>query len=93
MQEKKPKKQPERRCIGCGQHFEKRTLLRVVRTPDGTVTLDFTGKKSGRGAYLCKSTSCFKKAQKARRIEQNLECTIPEEVYTALLHELQNETE
>ncbi len=93
MQEQKPKKQPERRCIGCGQHFEKRSLLRVVRTPDGMVVLDFTGKKSGRGAYLCKNPSCLKKAQKARRIEQNLETAIPEEVYTALLCELQNETE
>ena len=93
MQDQKPKKQPVRRCIGCGEHFDKRLLLRVVRAPDGTVSLDFTGKKSGRGAYLCKDPACFKKAQKARRIEQNLACSIPPELYDALLKELTNAAE
>lgn len=92
MQELKPKKQPLRRCIGCGEHFEKRNLIRIVRAPDGSVSLDFTGKKSGRGAYLCHNTACFKKARKSRRAEQNLECMIPDTVYDALEQEL-NETE
>lgn len=92
MQELKIKKQPLRRCIGCGEHFEKRNLIRIVRAPDGSVSLDFTGKKSGRGAYLCRSSACFKKARKSRRAEQNLECVIPDEVYDALEKEL-NETE
>ena len=92
MQELKQRKQPLRRCIGCGEHREKRVLIRIVRAPDGNVSLDFTGKKSGRGAYLCKNPACFKKARKSRRAEQNLECEIPDAVYDALEKEL-NETE
>ncbi len=92
MQEQKQKKQPLRRCIGCGEHFEKRILIRIVRAPDMSVSLDFTGKKSGRGAYLCRNAACLKKARKSRRAEQNLECTIPDAVYDALEMEL-NETE
>ena len=82
------KKIPERRCSGCGMSFPKSTLLRVVRTPDGSVALDFTGKKSGRGAYVCRNVQCFKKARKAKRFERSLECEIPEEVYDALESEL-----
>lgn len=84
------KKIPERRCSGCGESFPKQTLLRVVRTPDGNVELDFTGKKSGRGAYVCRSASCFKKARKAKRFERSLECEIPEEVYDMLESELKD---
>ena len=80
----KSKKIPLRRCVGCGESFPKKELIRVVRDKEGSVTLDFVGKKAGRGAYLCKKTACFKKAQKAKRLEGNLECTIPEEVYEAL---------
>ena len=68
--------------------FPKPTLLRVVRAPDGSVSLDFTGKKSGRGAYVCRNVQCFKKARKAKRFERSLECEIPEEVYDALEREL-----
>ena len=82
------RKIPERRCSGCGVSFPKSSLLRVVRSPDGTVSLDFTGKKSGRGAYVCRSVQCFKKARKAKRFERSLECEIPEEVYDALEREL-----
>ena len=82
------KKIPERRCSGCGMSFAKNTLLRVVRTPDGSVLLDFTGKKSGRGAYVCRSVQCFKKARKAKRFERSLECEIPEEIFDALEREL-----
>ncbi|MBQ8215521.1 MAG: YlxR family protein [Clostridia bacterium] len=84
----KQKKIPERRCVGCANSFLKKDLIRVVRGSDGVVSLDFTGKKAGRGAYLCKNVACFKKAQKAKRLESNLECVIPEEIYEALASEL-----
>jgi predicted RNA-binding protein YlxR (DUF448 family) len=88
LQNGKTRKIPERRCLGCGESFPKKELLRVVRTSDGNVELDFTGKKSGRGAYTCKKLSCFKKARKAKRFENNLETAIPEQVYLALETEL-----
>ena len=82
------KKIPTRRCTGCGEHFPKNTLIRVLRTPEGEVTLDLTGKKSGRGAYICKNAACFKKARKSRRIETSLECHISEELYNRMEEEL-----
>ena len=88
MQAGKTRKIPERRCLGCGESFPKKDLLRIVRMADGNVELDFTGKKSGRGAYTCKKLSCFKKARKAKRFENNLETNIPEDVYLALETEL-----
>ena len=77
-----------RRCTGCGEHFPKNTLIRVVRTPAGEVLLDLTGKSSGRGAYICKSAACLKKARKSRRIETSLECSISEEVYDRMEEEI-----
>ncbi len=82
------RKIPERRCSGCGQSFPKRELIRVVREPDGSVSLDFTGKKSGRGAYVCKKLACFKKARKANRFAASLEVAIPEELLNALEEEI-----
>ena len=82
------KKIPTRRCTGCGEHFPKNTLIRVLRTPEGEVILDLTGKKSGRGAYICKNAACFKKARKSRRIETSLECQISEELYNRMEEEL-----
>ncbi len=82
------KKQPIRRCTGCGEHFPKSTLIRVLRTPEGEIVLDEIGKKSGRGAYICKSASCLKKARKAKRLESSLDCKIPDEVYDRLEEEL-----
>lgn len=82
------RKQPVRRCTGCGEHFPKKELVRVVRLPDGNIALDGVGKMSGRGAYICKSAACLKKARKARRLESSLECSIPEEVYERLEEEL-----
>ena len=82
------RKIPERRCSGCGDSFPKKELLRVVREPDGTVSLDFTGKKSGRGAYVCKKLACFKKARKANRFAFSLEIQIPEELLNALEEEI-----
>lgn len=86
--EKPKKKIPERKCIGCGESKPKTTLLRVVRSPEGTISLDFTGKKSGRGAYICKKSVCLKKARKSKRLERNLDCTIPDEIYEALDKEM-----
>ena len=84
----KPKKIPMRQCLGCNEHKPKKELLRVVRDPEGQVSLDFTGKKSGRGAYLCPSLRCLKKARKSRRIDRSLECAIPDEVYDRMEEEL-----
>ena len=84
----KIKKQPIRRCSGCGEHFPKKELIRVVRVPEGEIMLDETGKLSGRGAYICKKADCLKKARKARRLESSLECSIPAEVYERLEGEL-----
>lgn len=80
----KEKKIPERRCVGCGISFPKKDLIRVVRLPDGGAELDPTGKKAGRGAYICRSAECLKKARKAKRLERNLEVTISDEVYEEL---------
>ncbi len=82
------KKIPIRRCVGCGEHFPKSELVRVLRTPDGEVVLDLTGKKSGRGAYICKAAACLKKARKSKRLDSSLECTIPTEVYDRMEEEI-----
>lgn len=82
------KRIPERTCTGCGEVKPKAELLRVVRSPEGEISLDFTGRKSGRGAYLCRSAACLKKARRAKRLERNLDCVIPDEVYDALEQEL-----
>ena len=83
-----PKKIPVRRCVGCGEHFPKGELVRVLRTPEGEVVLDLSGKKSGRGAYICKKAACLKKARKSKRIESSLECSIPDAVYDIMEEEI-----
>ncbi len=88
IQARPKKKIPERKCLGCNTSKPKTELARVVRAPDGTVSLDLTGKKSGRGAYVCKSVECLKKCRKRRCIERALEVEIPDEVYTAIEGEL-----
>lgn len=82
------KKIPERRCVGCQGTFEKRELLRVVRSPEGVISIDFTGKKSGRGAYLCKNESCLKKARKTGILSRALDCEISPEIYDELEKEI-----
>lgn len=91
------KKVPMRKCMGCLQMFPKKELVRVVKTKlsseDGqeesyAVSLDLTGKKAGRGAYVCKNVDCFKKARKAKRIERALECVIPDELYDRMEQEM-----
>jgi len=79
QQPKRPKHIPLRTCIACRDTKPKRELLRVVRTPDGHVAIDATGKKSGRGAYLCARLSCWETAIKKKRLEQEFETTIPDE--------------
>ena len=86
--ELKPKKIPERRCVGCGERKEKRELIRVLRTPEGEIVLDRTGKRSGRGAYLCPNADCLRKARKTRRLQTNLETEIPDSVFEALEREI-----
>ncbi len=88
MENVKAKKIPTRRCTGCGEHFPKNTLIRVVRDPEGGISLDKTGKKSGRGAYICKSLQCLKKARVKKRLEASLECSIPADVYDVMEKEL-----
>lgn len=88
MEQQKVRKIPMRQCLGCNEHKEKRELLRVVRDPEGNISLDFTGKKSGRGAYICKSVKCLRRAAKSKRIEKNLGCAIPDEVYEKMESEL-----
>jgi predicted RNA-binding protein YlxR (DUF448 family) len=82
------KKIPQRRCLGCNESFPKKDLIRVIRDPEGNVSLDFTGKKSGRGAYVCRSLACFKKARKQNRFASSLEVQIPPEVLDALEEEI-----
>ena len=82
------KKIPTRRCTGCGEHFPKNALLRVVRSPEGEISLDATGRRPGRGAYLCRNVECLRRARKTRRIETSLEVTIDAAVYEAMEKEL-----
>lgn len=82
------RKIPMRMCKGCGEMKPKRELIRVVKAPDGEISLDLTGKKSGRGVYVCKSPECLKKARKARRFEKDFSCMISEEVYEVMENEL-----
>ena len=82
------KKIPQRQCMGCRERKAKRELIRVVRGTDGSVSLDFSGKLNGRGAYICPDPNCLKKAQKARSLDRSLEVPIPEEVYDRLAKEM-----
>lgn len=82
------KKIPMRQCIGCGEMFPKRDLIRVVRPKEGDITLDFTGKLAGRGAYLCKSAECLRLAQKNRRLERSFSCKVEPEVYEVMANAL-----
>lgn len=95
----KQRKMPLRKCTGCGEMKEKRELIRVVKAPDtkdengeiiakGEISLDLTGRKPGRGAYVCRNLACFEKARKTRRFERSLSCKIPDEVYEQMQSEL-----
>lgn len=82
------RKIPLRMCAGCGEMKPKLELVRVVKSPDGEVSLDPTGRKPGRGAYVCRSAECLKAARKARRFEKAFSCRIPDEVYDRMEEEL-----
>lgn len=82
------KRVPLRKCLGCDEMIGKKGLIRVVKSKEGEISLDTTGKKAGRGAYICKDFECFQKARKARKFERSLKCQIPEEIYDALEKEL-----
>lgn len=84
----KVRKVPMRMCLGCSEMKDKREMIRVVKSPEGEISLDFSGKKSGRGAYICKSMECFEKARKARRFEKSLSCRIDDSVYEVMKNEL-----
>lgn len=84
----KIKKIPQRKCVGCGEMKPKKELIRVVRSPEGEIALDLTGKKAGRGAYVCPDKECISKAYKGHRLEKALEKQVNESVYKRLLEEL-----
>ena len=83
------KKIPQRQCMGCRERKEKRQMIRVVRTPEGAVNLDFSGKMNGRGAYVCPNPECLKKALRSKALDRSLEVTIPEEVILRLEKEME----
>lgn len=83
------KKVPLRQCIGCGQMKGKKEMMRILRTTEGEIVLDMTGKKNGRGAYLCRSSDCLKKARKSKGLERSIKMSIPNEVYDQLEKEFE----
>ncbi len=87
------KKIPLRKCSGCGEMKPKKELIRVVRSPEGDISLDLNGRAAGRGAYLCPSLDCLRVARKARRFERSFECAIPEEIYDRMEQELTDSAE
>ena len=85
----KPKKIPLRMCLGCNEMKPKNELLRVVKSPEGEVSLDLTGKKNGRGAYICHSAECLERAVKSKRLERTFSMAVPSEVFESLKKELE----
>jgi len=88
----KPRKIPQRQCVGCRTMKDKKALIRAVRSPEGVVSLDFKGKMPGRGAYVCPDPECLKKARKSRALERAFETEIPAEVYDAMERQMEVET-
>lgn len=82
------RKLPMRMCTGCGEMKPKKELVRVVHNAAGEIALDFTGKKPGRGAYVCRNAECLKKARKAKRLERAFGCAVPAEIYDRLEEEM-----
>ena len=87
----KPRKIPQRQCLGCREMKNKKDLIRVVRSPEGEISLDFKGKKPGRGAYVCPNDACLAKAKKSRALERAFETAIPPEVYDLLSDQMREE--
>ena len=89
----KPRKIPQRQCLGCREMKNKRDLIRVVRSPEGEISLDFKGKKPGRGAYVCPDSACLAKAKKSRALERAFSAQIPSEVYDLLEAQMREEND
>ena len=87
----KPRKIPQRQCLGCREMKNKKDLIRVVRSPEGEISLDFKGKKPGRGAYVCPDAACLVKAKKSRALERAFSAAIPPEVYDLLTEQMREE--
>ena len=83
-----PKKIPQRTCMGCQTKKDKRDLVRIVRSPEGEISVDLTGKKPGRGAYICHDLECLNKVVKSKRLERSLETAISQEIYEKLKEQL-----
>ncbi len=84
------KKIPLRQCIGCGKMKSKKEMIRVIKTPEGEIMMDATGRKNGRGAYICPSSECLKKAIKSKGLERSFKMNIPKEVYEQLTKEMES---
>lgn len=82
---------PERRCVGCNEKKPKKELVRIVRSPEGELSLDPTERKPGRGAYICRSADCLRLARKKRRLESSFKCAVPDGIYDALEESLAKE--
>ena len=82
---------PLRKCLGCDEMLGKKGMLRVVKTKEGDISIDETGKKNGRGAYICRDMDCFNKAQKKHSLERSLKCSISEEIYEKLRQEIEEQ--
>ena len=89
----KPRKIPQRQCLGCREMKNKKELIRVVRSPEGEISLDFKGKAPGRGAYVCPEAACFLKARKSKALERAFQTPVPPEVYDALESQMRHEQE
>lgn len=83
-----PKKIPQRTCMACQEKKDKRDLVRIVRSPEGEISVDLTGKKPGRGAYICPKLECLNKVIKSKRLERSLETAISQEIYESLKEQL-----
>ena len=86
------KKKPNRQCVGCRESKEKKELIRIVKTPEGEIVLDRTGRKNGRGAYLCDSEECLKKARKTKALSRSFKMAVPEAIYDELERQLKYDT-
>lgn len=83
------KKIPQRQCVGCGEMKSKKDMTRVIKTNENEILIDFTGRKNGRGAYICKSTECLKKAVKNHGLERAFKTSIPNEIYDKLINSME----
>ena len=88
MQEKRV---PLRKCLGCGEMIGKKGAVRIVRSKEGEISLDQTGKKAGRGAYICRDAECFAQVRKARKLDRSLKCAVPEDIYDIIEKELSSD--